>query len=188
VSDKPRILQNSRDMLWSLIPLVVLCLLIAGIAGQCSFSPGAPKPGNPPAFDPSKELPRDAKRLGFPIRLPQLPEDWRPNSGIVEAVPGAGSAMVNKVGYVTPSARFIELAQSDATEEQLVSVKPGDDVELTDEQVDGRTWVVYAREEGETVWVTDLGRVRIMITGKGPQDEFADLARAVLVAQPLPTT
>lgn len=34
---KPRLLQDGRDMFWSLIPLVIGCVVLAGLLGMCSF-------------------------------------------------------------------------------------------------------------------------------------------------------
>ena len=186
MAEKPRILQNSRDMLLSLIPLAILCIIIAGVAGQCDFSPGRPTPGAVPEFHPEKELPRDAKRLSFPVRLPSLPDGWQANSGRLESVPGAGDSMLTSVGYVTPSARFMELTQSDATEEQLLRVEQGQGLTARNETVAGRTWVVYEHDDRSEVWIADLGDVRIMITPKGPSDDVPVLAEAVLAADPLP--
>ena len=187
VAEKPRILQNSRDMLLSLIPLAILCIIIAGVAGQCDFSPGRPTPGAVPEFHPEKELPRDAKRLDFPIRLPVLPDDWTANSGRLEPVPNAGDAMLTAVGYVTSAGRYIELIQSDATEEQLLRAEQGEGLAARSETVAGHTWVVYQHSDGSEVWIADLGNVRVVITPKVPSDDVPVLAEAVLAADPLPS-
>ncbi|WP_157226052.1 DUF4245 family protein, partial [Rhodococcus sp. AW25M09] len=62
-NSKPRILNNNRDMVWSLIPLVIACLLIAGVASQCSLSPGGPKQGPIPNFDVNTALQYDASEI-----------------------------------------------------------------------------------------------------------------------------
>ena len=42
---KPRLLQDGRDMFWSLGPLVVGCIVLAGLVGMCSFQPGGSTKG-----------------------------------------------------------------------------------------------------------------------------------------------
>src|ERR1700736_2917515 len=78
---KPRLLQDGRDMFWSLIPLVIGCIVLAGLVGMCSFQPVGTNKGVIPAYDAAAALRADAQTLGFPIRLPRLPAGWHPNSG-----------------------------------------------------------------------------------------------------------
>ncbi|KKC01922.1 hypothetical protein WU83_26840, partial [Mycobacterium nebraskense] len=47
---KPRLLQDGRDMFWSLMPLVLGCILLAGLVGMCSFQPGSHQ-GAAPSYD-----------------------------------------------------------------------------------------------------------------------------------------
>src|SRR6201993_3056191 len=60
---KPRLLQDGRDMFWSLGPLVVGCIVLAGLVGMCSFQPGGPKTGPPPSYDAPAALRADAVPL-----------------------------------------------------------------------------------------------------------------------------
>ncbi len=68
-------------MFWSLAPLVVGCIVLAGMVGMCSFQPGGTIRGTIPSYDAAAALRADAATLGFPIRMPQLPAGWQPNSG-----------------------------------------------------------------------------------------------------------
>jgi hypothetical protein len=65
---KPRLLQDGRDMFWSIAPLVVACIVLAGVVGMCSFSPGGINRGPVPAYDAASALKADALTLGFPVR------------------------------------------------------------------------------------------------------------------------
>ena len=47
---KPRLLQDGRDMFWSLAPLVVACIVLAGLVGMCSFQPSGPSDGAVPVL------------------------------------------------------------------------------------------------------------------------------------------
>ncbi|MFD3042009.1 MULTISPECIES: DUF4245 family protein, partial [Mycolicibacterium] len=40
--EKSRLLQDGRDMFWSMAPLVVACIVLAGLLGMCSFQAGGP--------------------------------------------------------------------------------------------------------------------------------------------------
>jgi hypothetical protein len=205
---KPRLLQDGRDMFWSLVPLVVGCILLAGLVGMCSFQPGGTKQGAIPSYDAAAALRADAQTLGFPIRLPQLPAGWRPNSGGRGGIengrtdPSTGqrlSAATSTVGYISPTGMYLSLTQSNADEDKLVgSIHPSAYPTGTVD-VDGTHWIVYrgggqgAQAEGdaEPVWTTRLaspaGAAQIAITGAGSTDQFRTLAAATQSAPPLPT-
>ncbi|MGW0041199.1 DUF4245 domain-containing protein [Rhodococcus sp. NPDC003348] len=184
--DKPRILQNNRDIIWSLIPLVLFAVIIAGVARSCSFSPGGPTAGPVPQFDVKAALGFDAAELDFPIRNPAVPDAWQPNSGSRGTVSGDNGGDVSTVGYITDAGRYLQLSQSAAAEEPLVSwVAGGPRTASGAEQFAGNSWVQFSEEGSEPIWVTDLGDVRVLITGSGSTEEFGELADAVGQAQPL---
>jgi hypothetical protein len=185
-NSKPRILNNNRDMVWSLIPLVIACLLIAGIASQCTLSPGGPKQGPIPNFDVDAALQYDASELPFPIRNPKVPEEWTPNSGSRQSISGDQGGDVSNVGFISGAGRYIRLTQSDATEEVLVPFAVGEPRYASGTQsIDGKEWVVYEEGDKEPVWVTDLGDVRLLVTGSGSDEEFTELGSATTSATPL---
>lgn len=185
-SKKPRILEDNKDMFWSLVPLVLFCIIIAGIASQCTFSPGGPTQGPIPTVDVEAALNYDAKELGFPIRNPGLPEGWTPNSGSRKVVPGDGGGDSSTVGFITNEGRYIQLTQSDAEEFPLVSYVAGGQRFATGvEDIDGHTWNVFGGEGVETIWVTDIDGVRLLLTGAASTEDFTTLARNVGQAQPI---
>jgi hypothetical protein len=193
---KPRVLQDGRDMFWSLAPLVVACVVLAGLLGMCSVQGRGPTEGSAPAHDAASALQADADALKIPIRLPALPDGWRSNSGGRSGIeggaaePGTGAptrAVVSRVGYLAPSGNYLSLTQSNADEDKLVeSISPGL-VPTGAQDVDGVSWVVYQGGEGvEPVWTTRLpGNAQIAITGAGSTDEFRTLAAATQKQQPL---
>ncbi|KUI30688.1 hypothetical protein AU196_14360 [Mycobacterium sp. IS-1742] len=193
---KPRVLQDGRDMFWSLAPLVVACVVLAGLLGMCSFQGRGPTEGPAPAHDAASALQADADALPIPIRLPALPDGWRSNSGGRSGIeagttdPGTGAptrAVVSRVGYLAPSGKYLSLTQSNADEDKLVeSITPGL-VPSGAQDVDGVSWVVYRGGEGvEPVWTTRLpDNAQIAITGAGSTDEFRALAAATQKQQPL---
>ncbi|GAB2658213.1 DUF4245 domain-containing protein [Prescottella soli] len=183
---KPRILQNGQDMAWSLIPLVVACLLIAVVAQSCSFSPGGPKQGPIPSFDAEAAFKYDSRELGFPIRQPETPQGWTPNSGSRSIVSGNGGGDSSNIGFITEAGRYIQLTQSDASEEALVPFIAGEPRYATGtEQIGDHTWDVFGGDGVEAIWVSDFGATRILITGPAPAANFTTLATAVGSVQPL---
>jgi len=194
---KPRLLHDGRDMFWSITPLVLACVLLAGLAGTCAFRPGGMSAGPVPSYDAVAALNADAQTLGFPVRLPQLPDGWQPNSGgrggITDGRADSSGqrlrAVTSRVGYISPTGMYVSLTQSNADETALVaSLQPGLHPTGT-EDVDGTRWVVY-RGEGEPVWTTRLtgeaGTAQLAITGAAGPEQFRVLAAATQSQPPLP--
>jgi hypothetical protein len=198
---KPRLLQDGRDMFWSLAPLVVACIVLAAVLGMCSFAPGGPGAGPAPNFDAPAALRADADALRIPIRLPELPPGWRANSGSRAGIEGGRSiaagqptrAVSSTVGYLTPTGTYIALTQSNADEEKLVGFIDTDMVPTGTQDVDGTGWVVYEGDDGsEPVWTARLnspsGPAQIAIKGAAGTDEYRTLAAAVQKQPPLAAT
>ncbi|MFE3543635.1 DUF4245 domain-containing protein [Nocardia sp. NPDC059177] len=182
---KHRIFNDYRDLFWSLIPLVLIAIVLAGAASQCTVATNGPTQGQVPHFDADAALSSDAKSLSFPIRKPELPANWVSNSGSRDTVTAAGGGPVSTVGYITPQGTYMRYSQSSATEEALSRHVLGSRYPTGTVDVDGRNWVVYTEPTEETAWIADFGDVRILITGAGDEAAFDTLARAITTAQPL---
>jgi len=191
-------------MFWSLGPLVLGCILLAGMVGMCSFAPSGTNKAGIPSYDVATALRADAATLGFPIRLPQLPVGWQANSGGRGGIengrtdPTTGqrlNAATSIVGYISPTGMYLRLTQSNADEDKLVgsihpSVVPAGPVDVA-----GTNWVVYqggsrgGTDPAEPVWTTRLaspaGSTQIAITGAGSTDEFRTLASSTQSQPPL---
>jgi hypothetical protein len=196
---KPRLLQDGRDMFWSIAPLVAACIILAGVVGMCTFAPGGINRGSVPSYNAVSALRADAQTLGFPVRLPRLPEGWQPNSGGRGGIadgrtdPSTGQrlhAVTSTVGYISPTGMYLSLTQSNADEDKLVgsihpSMYPSGTVD-----VDGTRWIVYQGDSVESVWTTRLkspaGPAQVAITGAGGVDQFRTLAVATQSQPPLP--
>jgi hypothetical protein len=201
---KSRLLHDGRDMFWSIGPLILACIVLAGVLGMCSFQASGPAEGPAPTYDAPGALQADADALKIPIRLPQLPEKWQPNSGSRKGIDGGRTdaesgerlrAVSSTVGYLAPSGMYVSLTQSNADEEELVGSIEADLYPTGVEDVDGVTWVVYGGGDrdgrpGEPLWTTRLdgptGPAQIAITGAATTDEFRTLAAATQTASPLP--
>ncbi|MCV7153504.1 DUF4245 domain-containing protein [Mycolicibacterium pyrenivorans] len=203
---KSRLLQDGRDMFWSMAPLVVVCVVLAGMLGMCSFAPSGPGLGPVPDYDAPAALRADADALGIPIRVPALPEGWQANSGSRRGIEGGRTdpvtgqsvrAVSSTVGYLAPSGLYLSLTQSNADEDKLVASLGADLVPTGTEDVDGRTWVVYEGGErdgrpAEPVWTAQVrgptGPAQLALTGAAGTDEYRTLAAATQSQSPLPVS
>ncbi|WP_396921534.1 DUF4245 domain-containing protein [Mycolicibacterium sp.] len=192
---KSRLLQDGRDMFWSMAPLVVACIVLAGLLGMCSFQAGGPGVGPTPEYDAKAGLQADADALKIPIRLPQLPDGWQANSGGRGGIDGGatladgtrGRAVTSRIGYLAPDGMYLSLTQSNADETALVASMKPDSYPAGTQDVDGVTWVVYESSDPEPVWTTRLsGPAQVAITGAGGTEEYRTLAKATQTQSPLP--
>ncbi|NNG97095.1 DUF4245 domain-containing protein [Gordonia araii] len=198
MADKPRILNSSKDMIWTLLALLVLVALVVISSRNCSVGlTGTAADDRIPPFDVSAALRADAMSMPFPIRQPALPSNWKPNSGTSGDVAGS---RVSTVGWVTPTGYYLGLSQTSATESALLPTlnpnvdKDGPLAGTGSREIEGRKWVTYvtgdrlAPSDGaRKVWVADFGDVRIGLSGKASEADFTTLARAVVQAKPLPS-
>jgi hypothetical protein len=185
---KPRLLQDGRDMFWSMAPLVLACIVLTGLVGMCSFQPFGPSPGKVPSYDAAAALRADAADIGFGVRLPQPPPGWQPNSGSRGRIDGAGTATV---GYLAPRGMYLSVTQSNADEHHLVASIHDDMYPTGVQDVDGVSWIVYRGGEAtEPVWTTRIdgpaGATQIAMTGAGGPADFRTLAVATQSQPPLP--
>jgi uncharacterized protein DUF4245 len=189
-------------MFWSLMPLVLGCILLAGLVGMCSFQLGTKK-GPIPSYDAASALRADAATLGFPIRMPVLPSGWQANSGGRGGIengrtdPSTGqrlNAATSVVGYISPTGEYLRLTQSNADEEKLVGSIHSSAYPTGTVDVGGTSWVVYrgagqSGADAEPVWTTRLtspgGATQVAITGAGSADQFRTLASATQSQPPV---
>jgi hypothetical protein len=179
-----------RDVVMSMIVLVVVILALAAISHSCSFSPGGPSvdSGSLPTVDVSAELQAAAAQVRFPLREPTLPDGWRPNSNSVDSLGPKGVDQAVRIGVLTDSGHYLQVTQSDATVADLVRSAAGLDDQAAlqstgGEVVNGTKWTVYPGVRSESSWVTDLGTERLFITGNGTTAEFRTLAAATLTGR-----
>jgi Protein of unknown function (DUF4245) len=201
---KPRLLQDGRDMFWSIAPLVIACVVLAGALGMCSFAPNGPGKGPAPSYDAPAALQADADALKIPIRLPKLPDGWQANSGSRKGIDGGRTdpssgqqsrAVSSTVGYLAPSGMYVSLTQSNADEDKLVASINNDLYPTGTQDLGGVKWVVYEGggndgKPAEPVWTTRLngptGPAQIAVTGAAGTGEYRMLAEATQTQSPLP--
>jgi hypothetical protein len=188
-------------MFWSIAPLVLACIVLAGMLGMCSFAASGPGKGPAPSYDAPAALQADADALKIPIRLPRLPDGWQSNSGGRGEIVGGRTdpsgqpvrAVTSRVGYLAPSGMYLSLTQSNADEDKLVASINADLYPTGAQEVDGVKWLVYQGGDGaEPVWTTRLdgptGPAQVAITGAGGTEEYRTLAAATQTQPPLPAS
>ncbi len=186
-------------MFWSMAPLVLVCIVLAGVLGTCSFAPNGPGQAPVLPYDTTASLTADAQALKIPIRLPQLPSGWRANSGSRASIDGGRTdakgqparAVISQTGFLAPTGMFVRLIQSDADEQRLVRWVDADMAPTGTQDVNGTRWIVYeGGENSRPVWTTRLtgptGPAQIAVTGPAGTDEYRTLAAATQSQPPLP--
>jgi hypothetical protein len=167
---------SAANMIRSLLPLVVICLLAVG---WITFRQSGTDPVRP--IDPTNSVRLATERASYPVEVPAgLPDGYRPTSARTDA-PGAaeGAPVTLEIGYVTPSDEYAGfLVTDDPDAERLTSVLDGAE---DDGSVDlgGRTWTRLTSERGETVLTREDGDVTTLVTGSADDDELQTVAAAV---------
>ena len=167
---------NAANMLRSLLPLVVICLLIVG---WMSFRQNGVDPVR--EVDPSNAVERAAARADYPLLAPAgLPEDYRPTSARTDAGTGVeGDPVTLEIGYVTPSGDFAGFVVSDdGRAEPVRRVLDGARGEASVD-VGGRSWIRSTTARDETALSLREGDVTVVVTGSASDEELARVAASV---------
>lgn len=176
-SEKPRILQDNRDIFLTLAVMVVMMVLTVGFTGLCSFNPGRPENGPVQEVDAGAFLQMESRRVPFAVIQPKVPEGWVSNSTRAGMAAERQSTIV---GYVTPEGAFLQVTQTDADVAKLpADGKARTKGEIVD--VEGTSWQVFNPVEGgiRRVWVATVHDVSVMLEGSAGDAEYRALALAV---------
>lgn len=171
------------DMAVALGVLIAIVLVIGGLSRGFGFTPTGPTvdPAGIPVVDAPAELRGLAPLVPFALRIPAVPAGWRSNSVAEDPVAGTDRKEV-RVGYLTGESNYLQLLQSDATEEALLAAQSGTRQLAAQgtQDIAGQRWVVYGSRPVEPVWIANVGQVRLVISGTGTDDEYRALAAAAL--------
>ncbi|MGY1702780.1 DUF4245 domain-containing protein [Geodermatophilus sp. SYSU D00766] len=164
---------SAANMVRSLLPLVVACLLVVG---WIAFRQGDVDPVR--AINPSSTVQLAATRASYPVAVPTgLPDGYRPTSARTDAGEAVDGAPVTlEVGYVTPSEEYAGfLTTDDPRAERLTAVLDGAEEDGT-VQLGDRTWTRLTSDRGETVLTVEDGGVTTMVTGSADDGELETVA------------
>lgn len=180
---KPRAFQSTKDIVLSLVVLLVAMFLTVGFTGLCSFDPGeADRSGPVQEVDAASVLQMDARSLDIPIRNPEMPEGWVPNSARRVMVGGEPSSLV---GWVVNGENYISLTQTGA--DFKAAAQPDDSLrEETGTETTGDVeWRIFTGEDARPLWVADLGDVRLAIEAMASQEQTRTAAEKIAATEPI---
>lgn len=167
---------SAANMLRSLLPLVVICLVIVGWTTLRQQSDEGVR-----EVDPASTVQLAAARAGYPVPVPTgLDADYRTTSARTDAGDaGQGDPVTLEIGYLTPSEEYAGFVVSDDRRSApLAHVLDGaeerDTVELA-----GRTWTRSTTERDETALVLEEDGVTIAVTGSASDEELETVAASV---------
>jgi hypothetical protein len=167
---------NAANMLRSLLPLVVICLLIvAWVAFRQSGDVGVR------TVDPSTSVQLAAARAGYPVSAPAgLDDDYRPTSARTNAGnAGEGDPVTLEIGYLTPSEEFAGFVVSDDPRAAPLVDVLGGAVEKGTVDIAGESWTRSTTEQGETALSRQADGATVVVYGSAPDDELTTVAAAV---------
>ena len=167
---------SAANMIRSLLPLVVICLLVVGWQ---AFRTGSPDPVR--EIDPSGTLRLADFRADYPLLVPEgLATGYRPTSVHTDAGDAVeGEPVTVELGYVTPSGRYAGfLVTDDPGAEPLEAVLEGATAD-GEVDIDGETWTRSVTGRGETAFSRTEDGVTVLVTGSAGDDELRAVAGAV---------
>jgi hypothetical protein len=167
---------NAANMLRSLLPLVVICLLIVG--WQAFRQSGDEQIRT---VDPSSTVRATANRASYPLVVPTgLAAGYRTtsvhtNSGSA----GQGDPVTLQIGYLTPKGEYAGFVESDDPRADALTAVLDGAREKGSVQLAGGTWTRETTGRGETALVQRSGDVTVVVTGSASDRELETVAGAV---------
>jgi hypothetical protein len=164
---------TAANMIRSLLPLVLGCLLVVGITALRQ------NPDDPVREVDTTSAERAVSQLAsYQLLVPRgLSDDWRPTSVRTDAGrASAGDQVTLQIGWLTPDEEFAEYVVSDDAEAGALTDVLDDATQDGAEQVDGATWQRLTTARGETALTRTEGTATLLVTGSASDDELATLA------------
>jgi hypothetical protein len=164
------------NMLRSLLPLVVICLVIVGWQAFRSSGDVGVR-----TVDPSSTVQLAAARAAYAVPVPTgLAEDYRPTSARTDAGNAdEGDPVTLEIGYLTPSEEFAGFVVSDDRDADPVAAVLYGAEERGTVDVGGRSWTRSTTTDGETALSREEGGVTVLVTGSAPDEELRTVAESV---------
>lgn len=167
---------TAANMLRSLLPLVVICLLI--VAWTSWRQSGDQRVQT---VDPSSTIQLAAARASYPLLAPAgLPDDYLVTSARTDAGQAEeGDTVTLEIGYLTPSEEYAGFVVSDNPGAGAVVDVVTDGEEEGDVEIGGETWQRLTTGREETAFVREVDGVTVAVTGSASDDELRAVAAAV---------
>ncbi len=167
---------SAANILRSLLPLVVICLLLVGWQAFRSSGDVGVR-----TVDPSSSVQLAAARAGYEILVPTgLDPGYRPTSARTDAGgAGEGDPVSLEIGYLTPSEEFAGFVVSDDRAADPVAAVLDGAEEQGPVDLGGERWTRWTTAKGETALVGERGGVTVLVTGSAPDEELEAVAETV---------
>jgi len=107
--EKPKIFQSGRDIIYSLAAILAVMIASVAFTGMCSYGRNTPQNTPVVKVDAATFFNLEARASNFPIRLPQVPDDWTPNSARRGAVAGQPAPTADGYDFCDPTEIFVLL-------------------------------------------------------------------------------
>jgi hypothetical protein len=165
---------SAANMLRSLLPLVVICLLIVG------WQAFRNNPDDPVReVDPTSTLRLAEARAAYPLLIPALDEGYRPTSVRTDAGTNPeGSPVTVQLGYLTPAGSYAGYVVTDDADAGALDVLDGAAQDSAVE-IDGEEWTRSTTQRGETAYTRVADGVTLLVTGSAGDGELREVAEAV---------
>ena len=164
------------NMLRSLLPLVLICLVIVGwTTFRQSGDVGVR------TVDPSSTVQLAAARAGYQLLVPTgLDERFLPTSARTDAGDAReGDPVTLQIGYLTPSEEFAGFVVSDDRDADPVAAVLDGAEDRGTVDVGGESWTRSTTVNGETALTREADGVTVLVTGSAPDEELETVARSV---------
>jgi hypothetical protein len=164
---------TAANMIRSLLPLVLGCLLVVGITAIRQ------NPDDPVKEVDTSSAERAVSQLAsYQLLVPRgLSDGWRPTSVRTDAgQASAGDPVSLQIGWLTPAEEFAEYVVSDDREATALTDVLDDATEDGTEQVGGDTWQRLTTPRGETALTRSEGAATLLVTGSASDGELETLA------------
>jgi hypothetical protein len=164
---------TAANMLRSLLPLVLLCLVVVGIEAVRQ------NPTDPVReVDTSSSERATAELARYPLLVPRgLPDGWRPTSVRTNAGQASkGDPLTLQIGWFTPAEEYASYVVSDDPAAPALTdvLKTATDAGTVD--IAGETWQRHTTERDETALTRDDEGATLLVTGSAGDDELGTLA------------
>ena len=167
---------NAANMLRSMLPLVLICLVIVGWTTLRQSGDVGVR-----TVDPSTTVQLAAARAGYPLVVPTgLAEGYRVTSARTDAGnAGEGDPVTLEIGYLTPEGEYAGfVVTDDRRADPVAAVLDGADEQGTVD-VGGQPWTRSVTANAETALVREVDGVTVVVTGSASDEELEEVAAAV---------
>jgi hypothetical protein len=164
---------TAANMIRSLLPLVLGCLLVVGITAIRQ------NPDDPVREVDTSSAERAVSELAsYQLLVPRgLSDDWRPTSVRTDAGQASpGDPVSLQIGWLTPAEEFAEYVVSDDPETTALTDVLDHATQDGTAQIGAETWQRLTTERGETALTRSEGASTLVVTGSASDDELQTLA------------